>query len=121
MSKRNGAVSPDVLIEQYGSDVFRMYLGFGFSFMDGGPWDDEGIKSIARFITRIGRMLECFEALSEKESTDNMTLDSELEYIIAEEMWQYIGNDYSVHSQLIPKCDESKLNRDTVKIAFQVM
>jgi len=60
MSKRNGALPPDVLIDQYGADVFRMYLGFGFSYQDGGMWNDAGIKSIARFTSRIGKAAERF-------------------------------------------------------------
>lgn len=45
MSKSKGnTINPDDYIERYGSDVFRMYLAFGFSFVDGGPWNDDGIK-----------------------------------------------------------------------------
>jgi leucyl-tRNA synthetase len=58
MSKSSpNAVSPDKFIEQYGSDVFRMYLGFGFSYEDGGLWSDDGIKAIARFISRIEHII----------------------------------------------------------------
>jgi leucyl-tRNA synthetase len=59
MSKRLGnTVSPDEYIEKYGSDVFRTYLGFGFAYTDGGPWNDEGIKAAARFVSRAERMSE---------------------------------------------------------------
>ena len=37
MSKSRGnVVSPDDYIQKYGSDVFRTYLGFGFSYIEGG-------------------------------------------------------------------------------------
>ncbi len=54
MSKSHGnIVSPDEYVEEYGSDAFRLYLMFGFSYTEGGPWSDDGIKAIARFLDRI--------------------------------------------------------------------
>lgn len=54
MSKSHGnVVSPDDYVEQYGSDAFRLYLMFGFSYTEGGPWNDDGIKSIAKFMERV--------------------------------------------------------------------
>ncbi len=59
MSKsKNNTVSPDAYVEKHGSDVLRMYLAFGFNYIEGGPWDDQGIKAIARFIERAWRLLE---------------------------------------------------------------
>ncbi len=54
MSKSRGnTISPDPYIETYGSDVFRLYLAFGFAYTEGGPWSDEGLRAIARFVQRI--------------------------------------------------------------------
>lgn len=59
MSKSKGnTISPDDYIKEYGSDVFRMYLMFGFGYTDGGAWSDDGLKSIGRFVDRIERILE---------------------------------------------------------------
>lgn len=59
MSKSRGnVISPDDYIETYGADVFRLYLMFGFNYVEGGPWDDSGIKSIAKFVERIDRIAE---------------------------------------------------------------
>lgn len=58
MSKTRGnVVSPDTYIDAYGSDVFRLYLMFGFDYTAGGPWDDNGIKSIAKFVDRVERIV----------------------------------------------------------------
>ena len=58
MSKSHGnVVSPDTYIEEYGSDMFRLYLMFGFSYTEGGPWNDDGIKSISKFADRIERLV----------------------------------------------------------------
>ena len=57
MSKSKGnTISPDDYITEHGSDVFRMYLGFGFAYTDGGPWSDDGIKAISRFVGRVERL-----------------------------------------------------------------
>ena len=58
MSKSRGnVISPDDYVKQYGSDVFRMYLMFGFSYTEGGPWNDGGIKSISKFMDRIEKLV----------------------------------------------------------------
>ena len=68
MSKSKGnTISPDDYIKEYGADVFRMYLMFGFAYTEGGAWSDDGIKSVARFVDRIERNLETArEAINSK-------------------------------------------------------
>lgn len=71
MSKSKGnTISPDDYIKEYGADVFRMYLMFGFAYIEGGAWSDDGIKSVARFVDRIERTLEsCREVINSSENT----------------------------------------------------
>ena len=58
MSKSRGnTISPDKYIEEYGSDVFRVYLMFAFTYTEGGAWSDDGIKSICKFINRSERLI----------------------------------------------------------------
>ncbi len=58
MSKSRGnVISPDDYVKEYGSDIFRMYLMFGFSYTEGGPWNDGGIKSIAKFVDRVEKIV----------------------------------------------------------------
>lgn len=70
MSKSKGnTISPDDYIKEFGSDVFRMYLMFGFDYSEGGAWSDDGIKSIARFVDRIERILtSCREIINDSEN-----------------------------------------------------
>jgi leucyl-tRNA synthetase len=57
MSKSKGnVVSPDTFVDQYGSDVFRMYLMFMGPFTDGGDWSDTGIRGIVRFVDRFWKV-----------------------------------------------------------------
>ena len=59
MSKSKGnIINPDKYVSEYGSDIFRLYLMFGFSYMEGGPWNEDGIKSVAKFLDRVVRMVE---------------------------------------------------------------
>jgi leucyl-tRNA synthetase len=58
MSKSKGnTINPDDYIKEHGSDVFRMYLMFGFGYTEGGAWSDDGLKSIAKFVDRIERII----------------------------------------------------------------
>ncbi|MBE5781495.1 MAG: leucine--tRNA ligase, partial [Clostridiales bacterium] len=67
MSKSRGnVISPDDYIGVYGSDVFRMYLMFGFNYVDGGPWSEGGIKAVSRFADRIERLIGRIVELDEK-------------------------------------------------------
>ncbi len=69
MSKSKGnVVSPDAYIETYGSDGFRLYLMFGFNYTEGGPWSDDGIKSVSKFLDRVERLAEKARTLTGKNS-----------------------------------------------------
>ncbi len=79
MSKSKGnVISPDDYIEKYGSDVFRMYLMFGFSYIEGGPWSEEGITSMSKYILRLERILDKINSYKENENTSYSDEDKEL-------------------------------------------
>ena len=65
MSKSKGnVVNPDPYVQQYGSDVLRLYLMFGFSYTEGGPWNDDGFKAIVKFLDRVERLLAKINTLN---------------------------------------------------------
>ncbi|SHI97975.1 leucyl-tRNA synthetase [Lutispora thermophila DSM 19022] len=82
MSKSKGnVISPDSYISEYGSDVFRLYLMFGFAYEEGGPWSDGGIKAVARFLSRIERIAErVIELRNTKSSKQMSSAEKELNY-----------------------------------------
>jgi leucyl-tRNA synthetase len=191
MSKSKGnTVNLDEYIKQYGSDALRLYLAFGFNYIEGGPWNDSGIKSMSKFIDRVERMVEKVQdntfadranltpqeqqefdkAIKElefvehntiKECTQNMeefAFNSAVARIMelvnaiykydtqphkdkqvltkaitstvlllapfiphyAEEFWQQLGHNTSVHKQSYPTFDQAKLVQDQVEIAVQI-
>jgi leucyl-tRNA synthetase len=54
MSKTHGnVVIPDVIIDQWGADAFRMYLMFLGPYEEGGDYQDRGISGVKRFLDRL--------------------------------------------------------------------
>ncbi|MGI6174728.1 MAG: leucine--tRNA ligase [Christensenellales bacterium] len=79
MSKSHGnVVSPDDYVSVYGSDVFRMYLMFGFSYIDGGAWSDDGIKSMNRFLDRVEKLVLQIAQMED----DGKEPDAKLDYVL---------------------------------------
>ena len=77
MSKSKGnTISPDQYINEYGADVFRMYLMFGFAYTEGGAWSDEGIKSVHRFVEKIERNLDIAREAIKNGSNNKTTVDA---------------------------------------------
>jgi leucyl-tRNA synthetase len=60
MSKSRGnVIDPDEQVRRYGADVVRAYLMFGYRWAEGGPWSDENIQGVVRWLHRLwGLVLE---------------------------------------------------------------
>jgi leucyl-tRNA synthetase len=83
MSKSKGnTISPDDYVRKHGSDIFRLYLGFGFAYTEGGPWNDDGLKAISRFVGRIERIIENLNQVKSGKHKNEMGRDEkELDYV----------------------------------------
>lgn len=80
MSKSRGnIVSPDEFVSKFGSDAFRMYLMFGFSYIEGGPWSSKGIESIVRFMERVEKCVRT--SISMPKNNNFAQAEKELDYI----------------------------------------
>lgn len=170
MSKSKGnTVAPDPLVDEYGSDVLRGYLMFGFNYVEGGPWTDDGIVAINKFYRKVERLTDAITDSQEKIAEIDKVLHNSIKSIrndvekfqfntsmskimeysnilvkyentgipkyyieqlllilapfaphIAEELWEKIGNSYSIHNERYPMYDEKFLIEDEKEIAVQV-
>ncbi|HLZ24363.1 MAG TPA: leucine--tRNA ligase [Ktedonobacterales bacterium] len=54
MSKSRGnVIAPDDVVGRYGADAVRSYLMFMGPFDQGGPWNNQGIEGVWRFMNRV--------------------------------------------------------------------
>ena len=170
MSKSKGnTVAPDPLVEEYGSDVLRGYLMFGFNYVEGGPWTDDGIIAINKFYRKVERLCEEIKEDDSRYNDIDKVLHNSIKVIrndiekfqfntsmskimeytnilvkyeqsgipryyieqlllllapfaphLTEELWQSIGNEYSIHNQSYPEFDEKVLIEEEKEIAVQV-
>lgn len=181
MSKRNTSRTADDYVNEYGSDALRLHMMFSLKYIDGGVWNDEGIKHIKAFMERVericlkwanidnggfvydkaekeldmarnrtikevalsfetfsfnivvARVMELVNAMYKYDTQEvkniNLVKQTLKDLIImlapaaphfAEELWEMIGEKYSVFNQHYPKYDESKISLDTVEIAVQI-
>ena len=82
MSKSKGnVISPDDYVDKYGSDVFRMYLMFGFSYVEGGPWSEEGVTAMVKYFGRLERLLDKMISLKDTNVDKTSNNEKELLYI----------------------------------------
>ncbi|HEU5349232.1 MAG TPA: class I tRNA ligase family protein, partial [Ktedonobacterales bacterium] len=58
MSKSRGnVIAPDEVVGRYGADAVRCYLMFMGPFDQGGPWNNQSIEGVARFLNRVWALL----------------------------------------------------------------
>lgn len=83
MSKSRGnTINLDSFIETYGSDCLRLYLAFGFNFLEGGPWNDNGIKSISKFLERVERIVLKYITKQSNTQEPYGTAEQELDFVL---------------------------------------
>lgn len=79
MSKSRGnVVSPDDAISKYSADIFRLYLMFGFNYIEGGPWSESGLEGILKFLERVERIVvksKGFKAEKDNKEREEKQLD----------------------------------------------
>ncbi len=83
MSKSKGnTVSADEIIKIYGTDILRLYLMFGFNYLEGGPWSGAGIAAMQKFTERLCRLYE--KAIETTDSNGNQygSEEKQLDYVL---------------------------------------
>jgi leucyl-tRNA synthetase len=72
-TKLNG-VSPDDVIKEYGADVLRLYEMFMGEFELPKPWDPRAIEGLNRFIKRVWRLVELWDASTAPDDAKNASV-----------------------------------------------
>ncbi len=82
MSKSRGnTVNASDLVDEYGSDALRLYLMFGFNYLEGGPWSEDGIKNMVKFMERVERLVNSY--VNETSNTGVYgTNEEDLEFVL---------------------------------------
>lgn len=76
MSKsKYNTVNPDILVEKYGADTFRMYEMFLGPVEQSKPWDTKGIEGVNRFLRKLWRLF--FDEMKGKVWNDEKPTDVE--------------------------------------------
>jgi leucyl-tRNA synthetase len=77
MSKsKYNTVNPDVLVDKYGADTFRMYEMFLGPVEQSKPWDTKGIEGVHRFLKKLWRLF--FDEVKGKVWNEEKATDAEL-------------------------------------------
>ena len=77
MSKsKYNTVNPDVLVDKFGADTFRMYEMFLGPVEQSKPWDTKGIEGVHRFLKKLWRLF--FDEVKGKVWTEEEASDAEL-------------------------------------------
>lgn len=80
MSKSKfNTVNPDVLVNKYGADTFRMYEMFLGPVEQSKPWDTKGIEGVHRFLRKLWRLF--YDEVKGKIWTEEKPSDAELKVL----------------------------------------
>ena len=80
MSKsKYNTVNPDVLVDKFGADTFRMYEMFLGPVEQSKPWDTKGIEGVHRFLRKLWRLF--FDDVKGKAWNEDKPADAELKIL----------------------------------------
>ena len=80
MSKsKYNTVNPDVLVDKYGADTFRMYEMFLGPVEQSKPWDTKGIEGVHRFLKKLWRLF--FDEMKGKVWNEDKPNDAEFKVL----------------------------------------
>ncbi len=80
MSKSRGnVVAPDDVVTRYGADAVRAYLMFMGPFDQGGPWNNQGIEGVSRYLNRVWTLVTDYVEASEGHGSAQSSAGREVE------------------------------------------
>jgi len=74
MSKSRGnVVDPNVVVDEFGADVLRLYILFMGDYEKAAPWSESSVKGCKRFLDRVAAMTEMVKGSGESERLASST------------------------------------------------
>ena len=74
MSKSRGnVVDPNVVVDEYGADVLRLYILFMGDYEKAAPWSESSVKGCKRFLDRVAAMADMVKGSGESEKLASST------------------------------------------------
>ena len=74
MSKSRGnVVDPNVVVEEYGADVLRLYILFMGDYEKSAPWSENSVKGCKRFLERVAGLTDLCAGTGESEKLASAT------------------------------------------------
>ncbi len=74
MSKSRGnVVDPNVVVEEFGADVLRLYILFMGDYEKSAPWSENSVKGCKRFLERVAGMTDLCRGKGESEKLASAT------------------------------------------------
>ncbi len=74
MSKSRGnVVDPNVVVDEFGADVLRLYILFMGDYEKAAPWSESSVKGCKRFLDRVASMTEMVQGSGESEKLASST------------------------------------------------
>ncbi|MCL2177111.1 MAG: leucine--tRNA ligase [Firmicutes bacterium] len=73
MSKsKNNFIPPQILLDKYGADVFRLNLMFAYDFTVGGAVAESGLSAMSKFLEKIERLVNMVADVAETNTADKV-------------------------------------------------
>ncbi len=74
MSKSRGnVVDPNVVVEEYGADVLRLYILFMGDYEKSAPWSENSVRGCKRFLERVAGLTDICQGTGESEKLASAT------------------------------------------------
>jgi leucyl-tRNA synthetase len=96
MSKSRGnVIAPDDVVGRYGADAVRAYLMFMGPFDQGGPWNNQGIEGVSRFMNRVWALVTEFIEKQGEPGDGAMIPAGDAVERLRHKIIARVGNDYA--------------------------
>ena len=73
MRRCGNVVDPNVVVDEFGADVLRLYILFMGDYEKAAPWSESSVKGCKRFLDRVAAMTDMVKGSGESEKLATST------------------------------------------------